>query len=258
MTRTLTARPHRGVHRLVATTTLVVAGLGASLAPATASNGHGSPGVPGVPVAGAVCDQDALAKTMDTTGAAARVAQRAYTTHTRTAMPTLEVKLRRTEDQQARSATAAARKAARDAAKAESEGGKGSDEAKAARDAARAAAAKARAETRQAQQVRRAGHQQLVTLVKAERKRLKVQWDAAKLTFRSAVKASDDCEEMLADDPTEDPTEDPGDTGGSTGADDGSDTSDGADDTGDLPGDQTDPADPTDEPTDAPDASGLA
>lgn len=222
MTRSLPTRPHRGVHRFVATTTLVVAGLGASLAPATASDVADGSADGDAPVAGAVCDQEDLASDVTIAGAAARVAQRAYTTHTRTAMRTLEVKLRRTEDQQARTAAAGARRAARDAAKAESKGGKGSDEAKTARAAARAAAATARTEVRQARQVRRAGHQQLVTLVKAERKRLKVQWDEASATFRSAVQASDDCEEMLADDPTDDPS----DTGDSTGTDDGSGTSD--------------------------------
>ncbi len=202
MTRSLPTRPRRGVHRLVATTTLVVAGLGASLAPATASHGQHGPDDAEGPVAGAVCDQGALAEAMDTTGDAARAAQRAYTTHTRTQMRTLEVKLRRTEDQQARTAAAEARKAARDAAKAATSGDEGSDVAKAARDAARTAAAKARTEARQAQQARRANHRQLVALVKAERARLKSRWDAAKQAFRAAVKASDDCEELLADDPT--------------------------------------------------------
>lgn len=251
MTRSLPTRSHRGVHRLVATTTLVVAGLGASLAPATASNGQHGPGDAEVPVAGAVCDQDALTKAVDTTGDAARAARRAYTTHTRTQMHTLEVQLRRTEERQARTAATEARKAARDAAKAASTGGQGGDEAKAARDAARAAAAKARTEARQAQQARRANHRQLVALVKAERARLKSQWDAAKVVLRAAVKASDDCEELLADDPTEgddgtdpgdtDPSStDPGDTGDSTGSDDGS----GAEDQpGDDAGDPNDTSD---------------
>ena len=118
--------------RLAATTTLLVAGLAGSIAPAAAAD-----------EAPTDCDLTALTSAVDAASAQSRAAQKAYTTRTRMSMKALAVHLKAREAREARvaaaqakSALARSRNVARDDA--------GSDAARQARAVARVAKANAR------------------------------------------------------------------------------------------------------------------
>lgn len=168
--------------RLAAATTLIIAGLAGSIAPAAATGETPAP-----------CDPAALSTAVDTASAQARAAQKAYTTHTRTSMKALVAQLKARETREARVAAAKAEAAEAQGRKAERDNA-GSEAVRQARVEARAAAAKARVEAREAARVRRASKGQLLAIVKAERVRLKAAWTQAKSSLADARRAAAACE----------------------------------------------------------------
>lgn len=168
--------------RLAAATTLLIAGLAGSLAPAAA-----------VDEAPAACDLAALSTAVDAASTESRAAQKAYTTHTRASMKALVAQLKARETRGARVAAAKAKAALAHSRNATRDDA-GSEAARQARAAAHAAAVKARVEARQAAKVQRATKGQLLTLVKAERVRLKAAWTEAKKELADAKSAAAACE----------------------------------------------------------------
>lgn len=128
------------------------------------------------------CDSAAISAAIDQAKADVRVAQKAYTTHTSTAMKALVKQFKARETGEAR---AAAKKAARLAAAAAKD--------PALREAALAARQIARAEAKEAARVQRASVATLKRLVKADRAALKVTWEAAKAALDVLKQQAEAC-----------------------------------------------------------------
>lgn len=129
------------------------------------------------------CDAAAISASIDVAKTEVRVAQKAYTTHTKTAMKTLVKQLKAKEAREARSAAKKADRLTKAAVKD-----------KTLRSAAKAARAKARAEAKESAKAQRASTSTLKRLVKADRTALKVTWDAAKTTLRTLRQQAAECE----------------------------------------------------------------
>jgi hypothetical protein len=185
------------IRRFTVTTTMLIAGLGGSLAPALADE------------APATCDPVALSAAVDAATTQARAAQKAYTTYAHGAMRTQIAQLKAKETREAREAAKAAKKAeAKAKAAHEQVRGTPPDDAatqaaKAARAQARAAAAKARIEAREAAKVRHANKEQLLALVKTERARLKAVWTEAKKALAETRSAAEACDSAVGDETPE-------------------------------------------------------
>ena len=130
------------------------------------------------------CDPVAVQAALTKAEADARAAQKAYVTHTRTAMKVLIKKVKVDETAEAR---AAARKASRLTAAAAKD--------PALRDAAKAARATARAEAKEAARAQRASFATLQRQVKADRATLKSAWNTAKAALATQKQIAEDCAE---------------------------------------------------------------
>lgn len=139
------------------------------------------------------CDRVALDAAVHAAQLDASAAQKAFTSHTKTRMQTLAAGMKRRELREARvaahKATVLERKAARTHGKASKE----------ARTAAKTARLKALREAKEAARVRRAGHAQLVRLVKVERVELRLAWVKAKARLATAKLAAQDCRDSAAE-----------------------------------------------------------
>ncbi len=134
------------------------------------------------------CDPAVVNAAVNTASADARAAQLAFTTHTSTSMKALAKQLKRTEVREAKAAARQARSLARVAARTSDKQARSE-----ARAAAKAAHVAARAEAKEAARVRRANRATMLALIKADRVRLKAQWDAAKLVLQAARAHADEC-----------------------------------------------------------------
>lgn len=141
------------------------------------------------------CDPVVVAAAVDAAKVDARAAQKRFTSHTKTSMKTLVKKLKAHERAEAK---AADKKADRLAAKARDVTGEARKEARAAAKAARVAA---RAEAKESARVQRASFAELRKLVKAERKVLKAEWNAAKATLKELRKHAKECAEAPIEPP---------------------------------------------------------
>jgi hypothetical protein len=130
------------------------------------------------------CDPAAISASIDQAKVDARVAQKAYTTHTKTSMKALVKQFKARETAEARAAAKEAKRLTRAAAKDAT-----------LRDATKAARETARAEAKEAARVQRATFATLKRQVKAERAALKITWEAAKDALEALKQQADDCAE---------------------------------------------------------------
>ncbi|WP_156364631.1 hypothetical protein [Aeromicrobium sp. Leaf245] len=131
------------------------------------------------------CDPAVVQAALTKAEADARAAQKAYVTHTRTAMKALVKQVKVDETAEAR---AAARKAGRLTAAAAKD--------PALRDAAKAARATARVEAKEAARAQRASFATLQRQVKADRATLKAAWNTAKADLATQKQIAEDCAEV--------------------------------------------------------------
>ncbi|MBC7631652.1 hypothetical protein [Aeromicrobium sp.] len=176
------------IRRAFAAATVTVAlGAGGFAAPASAH--HSDLG----------CDPAVVAAAVDAAKTEARVAQKRFTSHTKSSMPTLVKKLKAHEKAEAK---AADKKADRLALKATSSTGEARTEARA---AAKAARTVARAEAKESNRIQRASFSELRKVVKADRKVLKAQWNAAKASLKELRVHADTCTEAPVEPESGDP-----------------------------------------------------
>lgn len=136
------------------------------------------------------CDLVAIGAAVEAASTEARVAQEAFTTHTKTSMQALVKQVKTTEVREARAAARKAGQLARKASKLA-----GTRAAKEARAAAKAARATARSEAREAAKIGRASVARLHAIIKADRDRLKAEWTAAKVALHKLQAQAEDCTE---------------------------------------------------------------
>jgi ribosomal protein L19E len=152
------------------------------------------------------CESAVVTAALDSAKADVRAAQTSFTAHTKTSVHAL---VKQVKAQEKAEAEAADKKADRLAAKADKVTGK---EGKEARAAAKVARTLARVEAKEAARLQRASFAELRKVVKADRRVLKAEWDAAKVALSEVKVHAEACAEApVTEEPvTEEPvTEEP-------------------------------------------------